>query len=449
MAYRPENAQVPQMSTISKDISSSSALSVGPRKAGLLAHSDLWIYVAAAAAMGLKFYIAFHTVGTNDVRSFYLFAGSMYELGLEWTYALYFGFNHPPLVAWGLSALYALEVPTLYQHGFTFFFLLRLPGIIADFLVVLILMRLRRELSLPNWALIVFALSPVSLMVSGFHGNTDGLLVLFLVLAAAMCVRPHPIACGLCLALSCQIKIVPLLLFPIFFFFWLARRQPTRFTLPFAAVSLLFWLYPLVKFPALVIKNIFAYSSIWGIWGISYWLRLTGWPEFGKITYHDLSRGETLVGTGLKILIVACVLVIAWRRRAVSGRGLFESLGYAWLVFFIFSPGIAAQYMIWLAPFVLALSPSASVYLLLSSTLFLFVFYNTIASGLPWFYAVSINSMVDSWSPWSNWPWAVLLSMAIVFWRKAVRADPSFRLIGLQSVQENRAVNIGLPGTLE
>ena len=57
-------------------------------------------------------------------------------------------------------------------------------------------------------------------MVSGFHGNTDPVMVMFLVLAAHMCLKERPILAGLFLALSCQIKIVPLLFVPIFFFFW-------------------------------------------------------------------------------------------------------------------------------------------------------------------------------------------------------------------------------------
>jgi len=60
-------------------------------------------------------------------------------------------------------------------------------------------------------------------MISGFHGNTDPVMVMFLFIASVMLFREKPALCGLFLALSCQIKIIPLLLFPIFFFFWLSR----------------------------------------------------------------------------------------------------------------------------------------------------------------------------------------------------------------------------------
>jgi len=44
-------------------------------------------------------------------------------------------------------------------------------------------------------------------MISGFHGNTDSVMTMFLTLAAYFCWRERPWWCGLCFALSCQIKV--------------------------------------------------------------------------------------------------------------------------------------------------------------------------------------------------------------------------------------------------
>src|SRR6185312_13199470 len=119
--------------------------------------------------------------------------------------------------------------------------------ILADFVVLLVLLCVRNKYpgSIPTWALLFFALSPVSLMVSGFHGNTDPVMVMFLVLAAISVLRVQPVFAGILLALSCQIKIIPLLLFPIFFFFWFARGKLVSFLLPFVVTTLLLWWEPL------------------------------------------------------------------------------------------------------------------------------------------------------------------------------------------------------------
>jgi hypothetical protein len=231
------------------------------------------------------------------------------------------------------------------------------------------------------------------------------------------CLRGKSVWCGLFLALSCQIKIIPLLLLPIFFFFWLPRRRAVSFSLPFVLVSLVLWAEPLLKFPALFFKNVLSYGSFWGIWGITYWLRLTNLAMFRMVTFYHFPPMESFVVTVLKLIIIAAVLMIAWRRRNLGERALLDSLAYAWIVFFVFAPGVCAQYMVWLAPFVLVLSPVFYGWLAASSSLFLFFFYNVTAGEFPWYGALSTSNLYTVWTPWSLWPWATLLIGMIVFWR--------------------------------
>src|SRR5947208_1857864 len=80
------------------------------------------------------------------------------------------------------------------------------------FVLLLDLARTDAGLARARWALLIFALSPVSVMVTGFHGNTDPVMVLFLVAAAHGVIKQRPVWCGLLFALSCQVKVAPLLL---------------------------------------------------------------------------------------------------------------------------------------------------------------------------------------------------------------------------------------------
>ncbi|MGH8092038.1 MAG: hypothetical protein ACREIF_01010 [Chthoniobacterales bacterium] len=393
------------------------------------------VLMAAGLALIVKLLIAWNTIGTNDVIAFYRFGKSLTERGLEMTYVKEVSFNHPPLVAAYLCAIYQSDkIPWLRDNGITFPFLLRLPGIIADFIVVLVLLGTAPQLRLPNWSLLLLALSPVSVMVSGFHGNTDSVMVLFLVLAAAMCLRGQPIFCAIFLALSCQIKIVPILLAPIFFFYWLHGRKALAFTFPLLAASLLLWLEPLLKFPAIFIHRVLFYGSFWGLWGITYWLRLTGIRDFFPVTYYNFLPLQQVVVTSLKVAIIIAVLILAWRRRKLDARGLFASLGWAWVIFFIFSPGVCAQYMVWLMPFVLVLSPAFFAWLTAGSSLFLFFFYNSISGGLPWSLAISTGKLAVEWTPWTAWPWATLIIGAILLWKRAQGAAPELRLCSLEPV---------------
>ncbi|MEY2537211.1 MAG: hypothetical protein QOG67_951 [Verrucomicrobiota bacterium] len=401
---------------------------------------------AALVALLVKLTISYNTFGTNDAVSFYLFARSLSDHGLEWTYRqgvvwLPSGpiFNHPPITAGFLRLIYHLSNQDVFRtFGLTFPFLLRLPGILADFVVVLVLvswLRAHEQLHRYRWALLLLALSPVSLMVAGFHGNTDPVMVMCLVLAAWMCSKKQPGLCGLFLALSCQVKIIPLLFFPVFFFFWLHRRAVASFLVPFFLTSIVLWSEPLLRFPLLFFKNVLSYSSYWGIWGFTYWLRLTDLPYFSGVRIFGLTTPQAFVVTFLKALIVGGVLLIAWRRRTCSGRGLFETIAYGWVIFFIFSPGICAQYMVWLAPFVCILSPTFYAWLTVTSSLFLFFFYNVTAHGLPWYLAVSTNALNTVWTPWSVLPWAALIAGMIVLWKNARKVDPTLRLFSLTTVK--------------
>src|SRR5438874_12446241 len=129
----------------------------------------IFIIALALVALTLKPAIAYNTIATNNAVFFYGFAKVLSEHGLEWTYQHSRYFNHPPLTAYYLRGIYALTEQRWCQDiGVHFPFLLRLPGIIADFFVVLVLLRITKtSLRIPTWALALFARSPVSLMVSG------------------------------------------------------------------------------------------------------------------------------------------------------------------------------------------------------------------------------------------------------------------------------------------
>jgi Glycosyltransferase family 87 len=408
-----------------------------------IASPAFWVIAAALVAAALKLCIALNTEGTNDVVFFYQFANDLAQHGLEWTYRHQPKFNHPPLVSYFLRGICSLGyIRALQENGLKFPFLLRFPGIIADFVVVLLMLRLRKQWALPTGSLLLLALSPVSIMVSGFHGNTDSVLVLFVVLAAYLCARNQPTWCGVVLALSCGIKIVPVLLLPVFFWFWYSRQRTLRFLFPFTVTVIAISIQPLLSFPLPFARNVFAYGGYWGLWGITYWLRLTGWSQFVVIDYYDAPLGENIVSNALKLIIIAAALVIAWRRRNTDSCGLFGSIAYVWLVFFAFAPGVGPQYLVWLMPFLLVLPPAVFAYVTAACSLFIFFFYNTIAAGLPWNLAASKNDIIDQWAPWAIWPWLTLIAALTAEWQRTKRRNPSVRLLSLESVADSHPVQM-------
>lgn len=379
-----------------------------------------FVVALALIATTLKLAIAYNTIGTNDAVFFYGFAKVLNEHGLQWTYAHSRYFNHPPLTAYFLRGIFLLTEQKWAQDlGIHFPFLLRLPGIVADFLVVLVLLQFRKvEICIPTWTLALFALSPASLMVSGFHGNTDPVMVLLLVCAVWMCLRNQAAFAGLFFALSCQIKIVPLLLLPAFVLFWWSQHRSRPFLITGLITTCVLWSEPLLNFPVLFAKNVLAYGSYWGIWGVTYLFRATGLPEFGRLSFFDLEPAQTIIMTGLKLIVVSAALWIAWQHRQSRGRTFVEALAATWLVFFVFAPGVCPQYLIWFAPFILILSPRFYATLTVASSAFLFAFYNITSGGLPWRVALAMDDSKQHWTAWSLLPWIVIVAGSLVLLRK-------------------------------
>jgi hypothetical protein len=379
-----------------------------------------FVLLLAFLSLAAKLYCAATTLGTSDVGIFFIFARSIHEGGLIEIYKGTQYFNHTPLVGWFLQAIYALS------HGnvFVFAFFLRLPAIFADMGAVMTLLWLREKTGRPAWwALALFAASPVAFMVSGYHGNVDSVMAMLVLIAAAACTTERAIVCGLAFGLSCNIKIVPLLLAPVFVFFWWKRGRLLQFGAASALCLLAGWSLPLFTIPAVFLKDVIGYGSVWGIWGIPHFLKLSGMPAFGDRAMFDPTPSESAVMWVLKLIIIPSAIVIAWRRRGMAPINVFKTLALVWTVFFVFAPGFGAQYLVWLAPCFVIASESWYAALTLCSSIALFIFYNAISNGMPWMMGFNLISTASLWSRWLVLPWAVLAAFLVDQIRRARTPD--------------------------
>jgi hypothetical protein len=109
------------------------------------------------------------------------------------------------------------------------------------------------------------------------------------------------------------VKIVALLLVPAFFFWWWQQGQGRArlFVMTTALVTLAGWFVPLVAVPGPFLKNVLAYPSYWGTWGISLGLRATGLPMFQQLGFERQSGAQFAVGLLLKAVIISSTLFLA------------------------------------------------------------------------------------------------------------------------------------------
>jgi Gpi18-like mannosyltransferase len=388
--------------------------------------SARWIFIAAVSVGTiLKTYCASTTYGTNDTGLFQLYGQALYEAGLEETYKASQHFNHTPALSIVLVGLYWLSK----TFGWSFPLLLRLPGIAADVVTSLVLWRLVSKqmpahLS-PVW-LCLFALNPVSFMVSGYHGNFDSVIAMFVFLAAYYSFRERIDLSSLFFALAVHVKVAPLILAPAFFFFWYGRGKGLRFLVATTCLLLSLWTVPLIQYPALLLQRVFGYGSYWGIWGITYWLRETGYPAFYLVSFYGLNAIQNAIMTFLKIVVAAGILVLAWKRARLGPASIFATLSYSFAIFFTFAPGVLLHYLAW--PSCLTLLHARKWYLVLltASSVFLFRCYTVINNGLPWDKGLFTVQVLNQWIAWSNIPWLAYLCFLGYFILKSGRPNPNF-----------------------
>lgn len=392
-----------------------------PRQTGLIL-----VLGAALVAFALKCGWALNSFGTFDLGLFSLFGKQLTAIGLAETYRHNELFNHTPLTALFLRGMHAASGGDTgaFASGF------RILTALADLATVAALLVVKRTTGRPAWwVLAVFAASPVSIMVSGFHGNVDPFMVMFLAGSVAALTARRPVLCGVLFALACQVKIVPIPLAPIFLCWWWqnGRAACGRFTGAAAAVTCAGWAFPLVQCPADFMHNVFGYSGYWGTWGVTWWLHATGAEVFKTVSFKGLSEAQQWVSFDLKCLMLLGVLTLAWRRRNVIGAEVLTTLAAAIAVLYVFAPGLGPQYLIWIAPFLAWSRPRWYFATMLCSCVFMFAFYHTTSKyEFPWDVSFAKDEDFAVWGPWLNVAWvafiALLASQCRSWWAPAEAA---------------------------
>jgi hypothetical protein len=376
----------------------------------------LLVLLVAGIAMVLKLRLAATTIGTNDVITWEGFARAVGRVGPINIYALHFHtpYNHPPLIGWVL-----VLVNHLARHGFTIPYLIRAPAVVADLFTALLvfeLLRSRRRVAEAAFAAILVAISPVLFTVSGFHGNTDPVFVMFLLLAAYLLAdRDKPFLSGVSFAIAIGIKVVPLIALPAFLVAAArsGRKRLRSFIFGTAAGVLPFWVPALLRQRHGFLANVVAYRGTqvdktqWGLVDLARHLHSTGAINF-------------LIGPWRYIVVLTCAFipVVLFSRRKGA---LIESALLALGLFLLLSPAFGVQYLAWPAAALYLFNIRAAVAYNLIAGALLIQTYTRWSGGFPWNRAVA--SGFDGAGELLGWAvWAVLLTSLLLGGRKIWQA---------------------------
>jgi 4-amino-4-deoxy-L-arabinose transferase-like glycosyltransferase len=346
-----------------------------------VARKRLLVLGIALVIFGLKLLVAARTYGTNDIRHWTDFVNGVADRGPVGIYGITFQrsfYNHPPLIG------YFLELVNVGRHhGVSIGFSIRSVASLADIgsaLLVFEMLRRRRSLREATWAAALVAASPVLFIISGFHGNTDPIFVLFTLLALYLLAdRDRPLAGGVAMGLAIGIKIVPVVAIPALLVLALSKgRGPLlRFGAGLLAAFGITWLPALISQARPVREHVLGYAgsgiSQWGLIQIGHW-------------FHDPAWADFLTGPGRFPVVLLCAVApaaLVWRRPAMAA----EAVGLCLVSFLFLSPAFGCQYLVWAMAAAYLINFGWATAYNLGAGLVLFKIYTRWAHGFPWNHA--------------------------------------------------------------
>jgi hypothetical protein len=237
-----------------------------------------------------------------------------------------------------------------------FSFLVKLPPIAADAAIAVMLCRISPKIGL------LYALNPVAILITGYHGQFDSMMLAPTVLAWCLWETsrgPRRLyGTALALGLGIWFKPVPLVLLPVFLPRLKNHFERAIFVVLAFAPAALGTLPYFLRWPEDVAANFFGYSSWFGQWGypvvwmmVEYAVRGTvpWWmpdPDHVSVVLH------VMYVAGRFVLLAALGFTWWWiyRQRASVLFGIVATF----VAFYTVTVGFGVQYLLWVLPFALA-----------------------------------------------------------------------------------------------
>src|SRR5215207_1163786 len=147
--------------------------------------------ITAAGVFVLKAWMAFKTTGAPDIslwKDFLLHVKQcgvcVYELGgiMQHSQGTRLNpFNHPPFIIHFLRLVDLLSITTGLRFETVFRLITSLVDVGSPVIVYKLLQRARL---FHPWSFLLYLLAPATIMISGYHGNTDTVMMFFVLLTA-------------------------------------------------------------------------------------------------------------------------------------------------------------------------------------------------------------------------------------------------------------------------
>jgi hypothetical protein len=323
-----------------------------------------WLIAALLLGALPRLFLVYSSEGTLDAIVWAALIDEVQERGLIATYrGGAYTLNHPPVAVLLASGLRELGVVI----GLPFAVVFRLPFALLDVATFALIVWLFGAATDPRWknarylAAVAWWLSPLAIIFSSHHGNTDSAVAFFLVAAAGSVARGRPGMAGAMLALGLWIKIPGVLAAPLL---WLAvpdRPGRIRFAVTAVGLSLVGYLPWLWLDAETVIRSVFLYPGLriqttagMPIWGLERFL--PDWrtisPEW-RADYRSLLVGWLRANTLVCVVPIVALAIV--RRRRHDAVVIASGVAGTFAILYGLSNLWSFQYLAWSMPFWIAL----------------------------------------------------------------------------------------------
>lgn len=381
------------------------------------------LWTAALLGVGARLALAWQSPEAADTANYRLVAETLRRGGRLYadTHLIY---PYPP--PWSVVELAALQFSD--ATGAPFAFWARLPSVLADAAVVLLLYLLGpSRLALRTTGALLYALNPLPILVSSVHGQFDAIAVLSVLAAVYFFTAGRRYRAALALMSGIAFKAFPVLVVPVF----LLALKTWRSRLAFAALAtgpVAVMLAPfMLADPAALFRELFAYSGVADHgWLVPVRALGDGLATLGpqSLTMMGASKYVFLVGYAFLL----CVLALG--RTADVSSVLVRAVALVFAAFYVLYGGISSQYLLWLLPFLLLLDLRAAVVYSAFATVALMAFYNGIhpamVAGTP-FALVSGPTALSLWVAFTVGWWLWVLVWTVKMLRFVRRAPAAWR----------------------
>ncbi len=276
--------------------------------------------------------------------------------------------SNPPLWLWWGAGAFSLGQ---FFH-LPFQLVIKVPMILADILICLLIYQLVKDKKLRFVSALFYSLNPVSILVTGFHGQFDSFVILTILLAIKFFRSPKKWLSPFSLGLGIALKSFPVLIGPVF----LLKKKKIKEKIIFAfwsALPIFLILLPfLFKYSLGSAKYIFGYSGITDFGWMAI-IRAINWLSHGQAFLAIDGFGTLLSWNKIGFLALYGFLFLWLIKKK-------KDLIFAWTIiftaFYLFYGGISSQYLVWILPFLIIIDLKMAIYYSFFACLAMASFYS-------------------------------------------------------------------------